>query len=107
MAISIIMFAVHNRELVNIHLAPFGIEVALPLYLLILSIFIVGVFVGGIANMGHGLKWRIRNNHASRKVKALENELASYRISQQLEEKAPLHRYNQDSSWSPKSKSVG
>jgi uncharacterized integral membrane protein len=63
LAVLFVIFAVANRHVVSVSLDPFGsdapsLTVAMPLFILILTLMGVGVLVGGFATWRSQAKWR-------------------------------------------------
>ena len=63
LAILIVVFAVANRQWVNLSLDPFSSDppawaIGLPLFLLVLMVLILGVIVGGVATWLGQRRWR-------------------------------------------------
>ena len=83
-ALAIVAFAVANRAPVAISLDPFAgappmFSVALPLFLLLLIVLIVGVIVGGIAAWMRQSRWRSRARRLSAELKASRAEAETLR----------------------------
>jgi hypothetical protein len=79
LAIIIVALAVANRQAVVVSLDPFdrtdpAFSIALPLYVLILLLIIVGVVVGGIAAWLRQGKWRARARIAESQARELRGE---------------------------------
>ena len=79
LAIVLIAFAVANRQTVMVSLDPFdraepALSVALPLYVLILALIMVGVIVGGVAAWLRQHKWRSRARRAELQARELKAE---------------------------------
>ena len=79
LAIVFIAFAVANRQSVIVSFDPFdrtdpAFSVALPLYVLILLLVIVGVIVGGVAAWLRQGKWRGRARMAESQARELKAE---------------------------------
>ena len=81
MAIVLIAFAVANRQVVTVSFDPFdtvdpAFSLALPLFVLILALVIVGVIVGGVAAWLRQGRWRGRARLAEGQARELrlENE---------------------------------
>ena len=77
LAIVLIMFAVANREVVNVSFDPFdpaqpALAVRMPLFLLIFVTLITGVVLGGFA------AW-LRQGRYRRATRGLRNEMAGLR----------------------------
>ncbi len=84
LAMVLIAFAVANRQIVTVSLDPLSAEgpgatVALPLFALIIGLFILGVLVGGLIAWLRHSKWRRMARRYEREVIALRGEVASLR----------------------------
>src|SRR5215472_4469596 len=75
----LIPFAVSNRAPVSLGFWPLPFLVALPLYLLVLSLLVVGFVIGAIAAWLAGRRTRRELRRRRRRVEALERELAATR----------------------------
>jgi uncharacterized integral membrane protein len=80
LAIIIVAFAVANRQTVVVSFDPFdrvdpAFSLALPLYVLILALVIVGVIVGGTAAWLRQGKWRWRARLAESRARELRAEI--------------------------------
>ncbi len=78
-AAAIVLFAVANRAPVTVSLDPFAGEpplfaVAVPLFLLVLMVLILGVIVGGISAWMRQSRWRRRARRLSAELKAARAE---------------------------------
>jgi putative membrane protein len=85
-AVLLIPFAVSNREPVSLGLWPLPFLVDLPLYLLVLSLLLLGFVIGAAAAWLAGYSKRRELRRRRRRVEALERELAAVRL--QLEDRA-------------------
>jgi len=81
LALVIVLFAVANRTPVTVSLDPFAGEppmfaVAVPLFLLVLMVLILGVIVGGMSAWMRQSRWRRRARRLGAELKAarVENE---------------------------------
>lgn len=72
-------FAVSNREVVNISLFPLPYAADLPVFLLSIICFALGVIIGGIImSFKFSKSWRqARSEH--KRVEALENQISAMR----------------------------
>jgi lipopolysaccharide assembly protein A len=75
----LIPFAVSNRAPVSLGFWPLPFLVALPLYLLVLSLLLLGFVIGGAAAWLAGRRTRRELRRRRRRVAALERELAAAR----------------------------
>jgi len=84
LALAIVLFAVANRAPVAISLDPFAAEppmfaVAVPLFLLVLMVLILGVIVGGMSAWMRQSRWRRRARRLGAELKAARAENDSLR----------------------------
>jgi len=75
----LIPFAVSNRTPVSLGFWPLPFLVALPLYLLVLSLLLLGFGIGATAAWLAGGRTRRELRRRRRRVEALERELAAAR----------------------------
>jgi len=80
LAIIIVMFAVANREVINVSFDPFdpahpAYSLKLPLYALIFALVAIGVVVGGIAAWLRQSRWRLRARRGEAEARELRNRL--------------------------------
>jgi uncharacterized integral membrane protein len=75
----LIPFAVSNRAPVSLGLWPLPFLVALPLYLLVLSLLLLGFVLGAAAAWLAGRRTRRELRRRRRRVEALERELVAAR----------------------------
>ena len=73
------VFAVANRASVEVSLWPFDITLGLPLFLLALGSFALGLLIGGFLLWLPLLRWRHRARGEERRARRLEAELAAAR----------------------------
>jgi uncharacterized integral membrane protein len=83
-AVVLVIFAVANRQLITVSLDPFdqahpALDVALPLFALLLGVLIVGVVIGGAAAWIRQSKWRRAARLAQREARELNAELTRLR----------------------------
>jgi len=79
LAIIIVAFAVANRQIVTVSFDPLGetpaASLAMPLFMLILGLLIVGVIIGGMAAcLGQG-RWRAEARRFEREMQVLRRRL--------------------------------
>lgn len=79
LALVIVLFAVANRAPVTVSLDPFAgdppmVAVAVPLFLLVLMVLILGVMVGGMSAWLRQSRWRRRARRLAGEVKAARAE---------------------------------
>lgn len=79
LAIVLVAFAVANREPVTVSFDPFNpaapaLSLTIPLYVLILTLVIAGVIVGGVAAWMRQGKWRGRARRAETRARDLRTE---------------------------------
>jgi uncharacterized integral membrane protein len=76
----LIPFAVSNRAPVSLGFWPLPFLVALPLYLLVLSLLLVGFVIGATVVWLAGRRTRRELRRRRRRVEALERELVATRL---------------------------
>ena len=81
LAIVILMFALANRQIVTVSFDPFSttqptLSFAIPLFMLIFLLVILGVLIGGIAAWLRQSKWRRNARRLEADVEALRREMA-------------------------------
>jgi uncharacterized integral membrane protein len=76
----LIPFAVSNRAPVSLGFWPLPFLVALPLYLLVLSLLLVGFVIGAAAAWLAGRRTRRELRRRRRRVEALERQLVAARL---------------------------
>jgi uncharacterized integral membrane protein len=82
LAIVLIAFAVANRHAVTVSFDPFSsndpaASVALPLFVLIILLLIVGVLIGGLASWLRQGKWRSAARRLERELTHLRGKIAA------------------------------
>ena len=82
LAIIIVAFAVANRQIVTVSFDPLGetpaASLAMPFFMLILGLLIVGVIIGGMAAwLGQG-RWRAAARRFEREMQVLRRKLSAY-----------------------------
>ena len=93
----IVLFAVANRQRVTISLDPFSSDApaftaALPLFIVILGMLIVGVIIGGIASWLRQARWRRRARRLEAETRRLRAESEALRRDLQAAAALPPHR---------------
>ncbi len=76
-ALLLVVFAVSNRETVTVTLWPLPVMLDAPLYLIVLLVLLVGFLVGQLVAWINGGRWRREARRRSRRIEALERELAA------------------------------
>jgi putative membrane protein len=71
------LFAVSNREVVSLGLWPLPFVLDLPLYLVILAAWLIGLLVGALCAWFAGRHGRGEGRRRLRRIAALERELAA------------------------------
>jgi putative membrane protein len=71
------LFAVSNREAVPLGLWPLPVVLDLPLYLVILAAWLIGLVVGALCAWIAGRRGRREGRRRGRRIAALERELAA------------------------------
>lgn len=69
-----VWFAVANRQVTDVSLAPFPASLEIPVYLLVLAALALGVVVGGGSHWFAAGSQRRRARHDRRKLAAVERE---------------------------------
>lgn len=90
-AILLTVFAVPNRERVDVVLWPF-LTLEAPLYLVTLLALLVGFFAGALVAWINGRHWRRTARRRARRIEALERELSATQAQLPHPEVAPLTR---------------
>jgi uncharacterized integral membrane protein len=72
----VVLFALSNRQNVELMLWPLPFAAQAPLFVLALGMFVIGFFCGGLAAWLRGLGVQVR---AARRAKPLEREVAMLR----------------------------
>jgi uncharacterized integral membrane protein len=76
-AVVVALFAVSNREAVSLGLWPLPFVLDLPLYLVILAAWLIGLVVGALCAWIAGRHGRREGRRRGRRIAALERELAA------------------------------
>jgi uncharacterized integral membrane protein len=71
-----VLFAVSNRQEVNLDLWPTGYVLSAPLFLISLGCLALGFFSGALLFWLGGLGTRLQRHHLSKEVERLKRELA-------------------------------
>jgi putative membrane protein len=79
LTVALAIFAIANRQSVQISLWPLDLTLDLPLFLLALGTFAVGLLLGAFLMWLPLLGWRHRARAEERRVRRLETELAAAR----------------------------
>lgn len=74
-AIIVAAFAIGNRDGVVLSLWPFGLELALPLFLALEATLLIGLVLGGLVAWLRAGRHRARARRLARRVEELEGEL--------------------------------
>jgi uncharacterized integral membrane protein len=95
LAVIIIAFAVANRQIVTVSFDPFSAQspayaAALPLFVLIFVLVILGVIVGGVAAWLRQSKWRRVARKLDADVRALHQEIDALRQRQMVQAPGPM-----------------
>jgi len=86
----VLLFAVSNRQMIDVALFPLPGHAMLPLYLLVLTVMALSFFVGALLMWVLGLSARVTARRASKRVAKLELELAELRAAALRADAAPL-----------------
>jgi putative membrane protein len=73
------VFAVSNRQIVELNFWPFGIALTMPLFLLALGMLAVGALAGALWMWLPLTRWRLRARSCDRRIIELEAALAENR----------------------------
>ncbi len=76
-ALVVIVFSASNRELVALNLWPFPIEITVPIFTLVLAVFIFGFLMGGIVMWASAGRTRQKARDASWRAANAERDLRS------------------------------
>ena len=79
LTVAFAIFAVANRETVEVNLWPLDLSLALPLFLLALGTFAIGLLAGALLLWLPLLRWRHRARSEERRARRVEAELAAAR----------------------------
>lgn len=71
----ILVFTANNFQAVDISLFPLSYEISVPLFLLVLACFSLGVITGGLLLSVQSFRWRRQAKAARQRSEALENEI--------------------------------
>jgi uncharacterized integral membrane protein len=74
-----VIFAIANREPIDLDLWPFEVSPQIPLFVILLAFLAVGLVVGGLATWLSAAPARRRAGQARRRVAELEREAARLR----------------------------
>ncbi len=69
-----ISLAISNPDEMAINLWPFNHQLTLPVWLVVLASFAMGLIIGGLAMLGSVFVLKMNQFHLKRKLKALEKE---------------------------------
>jgi uncharacterized integral membrane protein len=78
--VAVVLFAISNRNLVEVHLWPLPGSLDLPLYVIGLATMVAGFLIGGLTAWFSGGENRQRARAAARNVRALETTLTDKRL---------------------------
>jgi uncharacterized integral membrane protein len=77
LAILLVLFAVSNRDTVGVTFWPLPIQLEAPLWLVVLLCGLIGFLFGEFIAWANGRRWRRAARQRSRRIEALERELAA------------------------------
>lgn len=83
-ALVLIVFAVGNRQPIEVNLFPFGVVATLPLFVLFFASIMLGVLLSLIGSMWSKVKHFQHDRGYKKKIAALENELAATKIEKNI-----------------------
>jgi putative membrane protein len=86
----VVIFALANRQPVQLDLWPFEISFAMPLFLLVLGCLLVGFFVGATVMWVSDGRVRRRERENRSKVRALESEMQKLKTREASPERSQL-----------------
>ena len=78
-AVIVVVFALTNRQIAEVNLWPFGIELATPLYRMVLLSMLVGFLVGAVVMWISYGRQRKRRREAEWRITDLERDLQEAR----------------------------
>ena len=78
------VFALSNRDVVEVSLYPLSMVIDAPLYVVILGSFAMGVVVYGIGSSLSKFGYERANNMYKKKVEALEHEIEVLKAEQKM-----------------------
>lgn len=76
-ALVVIIFSASNRDLVALNLWPLPIEITVPVFTLVLAVFIFGFLMGGVVMWASAGRTRQKARDASWRAATAERELRS------------------------------
>lgn len=93
-ALIVISIAIANRHAVSFSLDPFSVThpwfaVSMPLYLLLMIVFIFGMIVGGLGAWLSQGKWRKEARHARSELRRMEAEQAELKREMIRQDSSP------------------
>ena len=77
LGIVLLVFMLSNRGAVTISLYPLPYEIDMPLFLVFVAVFLLGLFFGGIVGRWRGFALRHRLKEAELRISALKKEVAA------------------------------
>lgn len=80
----LLLFAIVNREFIDLSLFPLPYDIALPKFLLVIICFGAGLLVGGIIMSAKLGKAKYATRHEHQRAAALENEVKSLHSEQHV-----------------------
>ena len=75
--VALVVFAVSNRELVELNLFPLPFVVALPIYLALIGVLFIGFVLGGFAGFASSFGVRLALRSMIRQKRASDKQLLS------------------------------
>lgn len=79
LAVMVVIFALTNRQIAEVNLWPFGIELASPLYRLVLLTLLLGFLIGAVIMWISNGRQRRRAREAQWRITDLERDLQDAR----------------------------
>ena len=80
LTLAFVVFAVANRGAVLVSLWPFGIDIGLPLFLLVLGALAVGLVIGAFLTWVRLIAWKHRARARERRIAELEARLTEVSV---------------------------
>ena len=75
LALAVLLFVIDNRQAVQVSFPLTGMYMRLPLFLILLLVFLSGLFIGALAAWLGSLKYRRRARHERKAREALAHDM--------------------------------
>ncbi len=82
--LAIILFALANRNAVTVNFYPLEILYEVPLFVLVMSTFLIGIILGGITSWKQWLGRYFTAREKNKKIQALEQEVAALKAQKNI-----------------------